>query len=127
MSLSPRARLRGCRRDDTWASWWFDGSGAYGVSAGGSCWANPETSAGTHWYQDACPGNLYSDPTYALAHTENLSHNYDFGDDDYQTWVDDQADVYQTSGSPGFSLFSDDWGEYSWLIYGSAILGWASC
>ena len=111
----------------TWASWWYNGYGDFSVTAGGSCWANPETYVGTHWYQDACSGQLSSNVTYALAHTENLSHNSDFGDPDYQTWVDDQADVYQTSGSPGFALFSDDWGEGDFLIFGYALLGWATC
>lgn len=111
----------------TWADWWYNGFGSFSVRAGGSCWANPETSAGTHWFQDACPGELRSNVSFAFAHTENLSHNSDFGDPDLLTWVDDQADVYQTNGSPAWATFSDDWGEYSWLIFGVTLLGWARC
>jgi hypothetical protein len=97
------------------------------VSAGGSCWANPETWVGTHWFQDACPGQLSSDVSFAFAHTENFSHNLDFGSPTLPTYVHDQADVYQTSGLPGWATFKDDWGEFSSLFFGLTLLGWARC
>jgi hypothetical protein len=86
----------------TWASWWYNGYGDYSIAGGGSCWANPETSVGTHWYLDVCYGELSSNPNYGFAHTENVSHNTDSLTSDY-TWVDDQADVYQTDGFRGWA------------------------
>jgi len=93
----------------------------------GSCWANPETPFGTHWFVESCFGDLSASLFHALAVTENLSYNYDFLDNDLYTWVRDSAYVYQTEGFPGWATFSDDWGEASELIFGITLLGYSVC
>lgn len=111
----------------TWSDWWYDGSGSYDTSAGGNCWANPKTLFGTHWYVEACDGELITNSYSAWASTGNLSYNYDFLDDDQYTWVYEEADVYHSHGSPSWSTYHYDWGEASSLIFGFTLLGWAAC
>ena len=111
----------------TWSDWWYDGSGSYTASAGGSCWANPATIAGTHWYVAACNGDLSSSLFNADAFTNNLSYNFAFLFDHKYTWVSQRARVYQINGFAFWSTSHIDWGEASLLIFGWTLLGYAGC
>ena len=80
-----------------------------------------------YWFVDTCRGELSSSSYSSRSRTQNLSYNDDFGDDDERTWVRQKASVYHNSGVAGWQTLHVDWGEFSGLIFGWNLIGYATC
>ena len=111
----------------SWARWYYPGDGSYISVGGGECWANPNTPIGTSWFVDSCRGSSFVNSYRSRYTTWNRSYNYDFGDDDVATWVLQKAEVRHDNGWARWSTSHRDWGEFSWLIYGYELIGYANC